>query len=133
MASRTQFLLRSLAMLALIAVLVVIIQEASGSSTQQVAQQRVDELQQRISAAELDNQRLDEQLQYARSLPALREMAKRELGLVNPGDQAVVLQGQVEDRPRLAPLPIPTVPPPEPEPIEFGYLGGWMALLFGGD
>ena len=133
MASRTQFLLRSLAMLALIAVLVVIIQEASGSSTQQAAQQRVEELQRRISAAELDNQRLEEQLQYARSLPALREMAKRELGLVNPGDQAVVLLDQVQDRPRPAPLPIPTVPPPEPEPIELGYLGGWISLLTGGD
>ena len=120
-------------MLALIAVLAVIIQEASGSSTQQVAQARVDELHLRISAAELENQRLEEQLQYARSLPALREMAKRELGLVNPGDRALVLLDQIEDRPRPVPLPIPTVPPPEPEPIEFGYLQGWIALLSGGD
>ena len=120
-------------MLALIAVLVVIIQEASGSSTQQVAQQRVDELQQRIGAAELENQRLEEQLHYARSLPALREMAKRELGLVNPGDQSIVLLDQVQDRPRPAPLPIPTAPPPEAEPIEIGYLGGWISLLFGRD
>ncbi len=120
-------------MLALIAVLAVIIQEASGSSTQQVAQVRVEYLHRRISAAELENQRLEEQLQYARSLPALREVAKRELGLVDPGDRAVVLRDQVQDRPRPAPIPIPTVPPPEPEPIEIGYLGGWFALLFGGD
>ena len=81
----------------------------------------------------MTTKRLEEQLQYARSLPALREMAKRELGLVNPGDQAVVLLDQVQDRPRPAPLPIPTVPPPEPEPIELGYLGGWISLLTGGD
>ena len=119
-------------MLVLMAVLAVIIQEASGSSIQQVARERVIELERRIDAAELENQHLEDRLKYAQSLPALREIAKRELGLVDPGDNAVVLLDDVVDRPASVPLPIPTVPPPEPEPIELGYFGAWMTLLSGG-
>lgn len=119
-------------MLVLMSVLAVIIQEASGSSIQQVARERVTELERRIDAAELENQHLGERLKYAQSLPALREIAKRELGLVDPGDNAVVLLDDVIDRPATVPPPIPTVPPPEPEPIELGYFGAWIALLFGG-
>lgn len=119
-------------MLVLIGVLAVIVQEASGSSVQQVARLRIDELEQRIEVAELGNQQLAERLTYAQSLAALREIAKHELGLVDPGDQAVVLLDEATDRSTAAPLPIPKIQLPEPEPIEFGYFGAWIRMLFGG-
>jgi len=118
-------------MLVLMAVLALIIQEASGSSIQQTGRMRVDEITSRISTAELENQHLQERLRYAQSAAALREIAKRELGLIDPGDHAVVIIDAVAARPKPALQPIPIESPPDPDPIEFGHFGSWMALLLG--
>ena len=81
MASRSQFILRSLALLVLLAVLGIIIQETSSSGVQVAAQGRVGELERRIDEVGRENVVLAERVEYARSLPALREIAKRDLGL----------------------------------------------------
>ena len=93
---------------------------------------RIDELERQIEAAEIGNQHLEERLEYAQSLPALREIAKRELGLVDPNDTAIVLLDGATNRGPASAPPVPTIHEPEAEPIEFGYFGAWIAMLAGG-
>ena len=131
MASRSQFILRSLALLVLLAVLGIIIQETSSSGVQVAAQGRVGELERRIDEVGRENVALAERVEYARSLPALREIAKRDLGLADPGDRAIVILDDLYDR---APAPPPSLPASSPrpaEPLELGYLSDWIATLFG--
>jgi cell division protein FtsB len=130
-ASRSQFILRSLALLVLLAVVGVIIQETSSSGVQVAAQGRVGKLEQRIDEIGRENVALAERLEYARSLPALREIAKRNLGLADPGDRAIVILDDLYDRPPAPPPPLPPPPPRPSEPVELGYLSDWIATLFG--
>ena len=131
MASRSQFLFRTLAMLLLVGVVWIIFQETSTSGTQVDAQRRVRALGQQIADVERQNVSLRERVDYARSVEATREIAKRELGLVDPGDRAIVILDDLRDPPSARPPPLPVPSPAPDEPIEFGYLGAWLRLFFG--
>ncbi len=131
MASRSQFILRSLALLVLVAVLGIIIQETGSSGVQVAAQDRVGELERRIDEVGRENVALAERVEYSRSLPALREIAKRDLGLADPGDRVIVILDDLYDRPPAPPLPVPTPAPRISEPLELGYLSVWITTLFG--
>lgn len=120
-------------MLLLVGVVWIIFQETSTSATQVNAQQRVRSLEQQIADVERQNAGLHERVDYARSVEATREIAKRELGLVDPGDRAIVIADDLRDPPSAHPPP-PPLPAPSSgpdEPLEFGHLGAWIGLLFG--
>ncbi len=118
-------------MLLLIGVVWIIFQETSTSATQVNAQQRVRALEQQIADVERQNAGLRERVDYAQSVEATREIAKRELGLVDPGDRAIVILDDLRDPPSARPPPLPVLAPSPDEPLEFGYLGAWLRIFFG--
>jgi cell division protein FtsL len=74
-----------------------------------------------IEAEKRENLQLQQDLVAARSEQQVEDAARRDLGLVRPGDNAVVLVSNV-------PAPTPTVRPTvRPEPID--EPPGWLAWL----
>jgi cell division protein FtsB len=74
-----------------------------------------------VQSEQLENLRLQKELNEARSDAGIEASARRYLNLVKPGDQAVVLNGS---------LPEPTATPrPTPPPIADDELPPWLAAL----
>ncbi len=129
---RVRLLGRAAAMIAIVAVVAMIVRETSTSSTQQTAAQRIAELEVQIERVEQENVGLRERLTYAQAVPALRHIAKRDLGLVDPGDRAIVIIDDLTEAPRQTPIPTVPTPPPPPTPIPFGHVDAWLETFTGG-
>lgn len=95
---------------------------------------RIQQLRQEISAAEREIRTLEEVLAYRRSDGYVIEVAKGELGLVEPGEQLLLLTGPPaaavatpsSPAPAKAPPPTPTTHPSPPE-----NLAAWWDVLNG--
>lgn len=129
---RARLLGQVLALVGVLALVAVIVRETTNSPAYVAANERIDELNAQIERVERSNVELGERLAYAQSLPALREIAKRDLGLVDPGDRAIVIMDDLSGVP--LPTPVPVVPPPPetPPPVRFGHLNAWLAVFTGG-
>jgi len=124
-----EFALRVAAVLVFLGVVAVIVHESGAAPGQQAAQEHIASLRERIAAQERENAVLRETLTYAKSVSAVREAAKRELGLVDPGDRAIVILGDVPDPPR---VPSEAAPAPSPDtrpPAEVGHVNRWLQLF----
>jgi cell division protein FtsB len=87
-------------------------------------QLEAEQLRQRVTALRTENVTLQNQIVAARSDESIEAIARVELGLINPGDNAVVLVDPPGATVRIQP---PASPPPPPEPP----LRRWWAYFFG--
>ncbi len=97
---------------------------------------RIEQLREEISAAEREIRTLQEELAYRRSDSYVIEVAKSELGLVEPGEQQLLLTAlpAVAVVPDPPPTPAADTPPPpaptaHPSPLE--NLDAWWGVLNG--
>jgi len=129
---RARLLGQVLALVGVLALVAVIVRETTNSPAYLAANERIDELNAQIERVERSNVELRERLAYARSLPALREIAKRDLGLVDPGDRAIVIMDDLSGVPLPTPVPVEPPPPEIPPPVRFGHLHAWLEVFTGG-
>ena len=95
---------------------------------------RIEQLRQEISAAEREIRTLEEELAYRRTDSYVIEVAKGELGLVEPGEHQLLLPGLsgaavapvAAPAASVAPPPVPTA---HPSPLE--NLAAWWDVLNG--
>lgn len=95
---------------------------------------RIEQLRQEISAVEREIRTLEEELAYRRSDSYVIEVAKGELGLVEPGEHQLLLPGLPGAA--VAPVPAPAAsvaPPPVPtaHPSPLENLAAWWDVLNG--
>ena len=129
---RARLLGQILALVGLLALAAVIVRETTNSPAYVAANERIEELNTQIESVERSNVDLRERLAYAESLTALREIAKRDLGLVDRGDRAIVIMDDLTGAPLMTPVPVePPSPAPEP-PLTFGHLNAWLEAFAGG-
>ena len=129
---RARLLGQILVLVGILALVAVIVRETTSAPAFVTANDRIAELTTQIDHVERGNVELRERLAYARSLPALREVAKRELGLIDPGDRAIVIMDDLSGAPLPTPIPIdPPSPPPSP-PVRLGHLNAWLEVFAGG-
>ena len=126
-----RLLSRSVAMIGIVALVAVVVQNTSSSSAHSARNARIQELQAQIIRVEQENVGVRQRLTYAKSLPALREIAKRDLGLVDPGDRAIVILDELKEPPRVRRSVIPVAPIAEDPPIEFGHFHAWLGVFSG--
>ena len=129
---RARLLGQILALVGVLALVAVIVRETTSSPAYVAANERIEELTTQIDGVERANVDLRERLAYARSLPALREIAKRDLGLVDPGDRAIVIMDDLTGAPLPTPEPVDPPPPDPPPPVKFGHLNAWLEVFTGG-
>ena len=129
---RARLLGQILALVGVLALVAVIVRETTNSPAFVAANERIEELNSQIETVERTNVELRRRLDYAQSLPALREIAKRDLGLVDPGDRAIVIMDDLTGVPLPTPAPVepPSVDPPPP--VQFGQLSAWLEVFAGG-
>ncbi len=94
---------------------------------------RIQQLHREIDAAEREVRTLQELLAYRQSDGYVIEVAKRELGLAEPGEQQLVLTGLPRPAPTLASAPSPAAPLPvsTAQPSPFQNLAAWWNVLSG--
>jgi cell division protein FtsL len=88
-------------------------------------------IQQRIDQLKQENRQLSQELDYLHSDAYIEKVAREELGLVRPGDVAVIIVSPDEKRDQ---LPVPTATPsPTPEPDRVGVPNWqrWLSLFTG--
>ena len=129
---RARLLGQLLALIGLLALVAVIVRETTNSPAYVAASERIEELNTQIERVEVGNVELRERLAYANSLPALREVAKRDLGLVDPGDRAIVIMDDLSSAPLATPVPLVPPPPEAPPPVRFGHVNAWLEAFIGG-
>lgn len=129
---RARLLGQILALVGVLALVAVIVRETTNSPAYVAANERIEELNSQVERVERSNVELHERLAYAQSLPALREIAKRDLGLVDPHDRAIVIMDDLTGAPLVTPAPVEPPPPPLPPPVRFGHLNAWLEALTGG-
>ncbi len=118
-------------MLVLLAVVAVIVRETTASAAHVEPSKRAEVLREQIASVESENVSLAARVEVARSVESIRETAKRDLGLVDPHDRAIVILSDLRDPPTARTstfVPAATV---RSEPVEFGHLGAWLDLFFG--
>ena len=130
--SRARLLGQILALIGVLALVAVVVRETTNSPAYVAAADRIDELQTQIEAVERGNTDLRERLAYAESISALRVIAKRELGLVDPGDRAIIIMDDLAGGPLATPEPVAPPPPVQPPPVRFGHLNAWLETFIGG-
>lgn len=128
---RARLLGQILALVGVLALVAVIMRETTNSPAFVAANERIDELNAQIERVERSNADLRERLDYAQSLPALREIAKRDLGLVDRGDRAIVIMDDLSGVPLPTPIPLEPPPPPLPPPVRFGHVNAWLEVFTG--
>jgi len=128
---RARLLGQILALVGVLALVAVIMRETTNSPAFVAANERIDELNAQIERVERSNAELRERLDYAQSLPALREIAKRDLGLVDRGDRAIVIMDDLSGVPLPTPAPVEPLPPEQPPPVRFGHLSAWLEVFAG--
>ncbi len=129
---RARLLGQILALVGVLALIAVIVRETTNSPAYLAANERIEELNVQIEHVERANEELRERLDYAQSLPALREIAKRDLGLIDPGDRAIVIMDDLSGVPIPTPAPAETPLPDAPPPLRFGHLRAWIEVFAGG-
>ena len=129
---RARLLGQILALVGVLALVAVIVRETTNAPAFVAANERIEELNAQIERVERSNVELRERLTYAQSLPALRVIAKRDLGLVDPHDRAIVIMDDLSRGPLAAPEPVEPPPPPAPPPMTFGHLNAWLEVFTGG-
>ncbi len=129
---RARLLGQILALVGVLALIAVIVRETTNSPAYLAANERIEELNVQIDRVERANEELRERLDYAQSLPALREIAKRDLGLIDPGDRAIVIMDDLSGVPIPTPAPVETPLPDPPPPLRFGHLSAWIEVFAGG-
>ena len=129
---RARLLGQILALVGVLALVAVIVRETTNAPAFVAANERIEELNTQIERVERVNADLRVRLDYVTSLPAVREIAKRDLGLVDPGDRAIVIMDDLIGTPLVMPDPVEP-PPPEPAPpVRFGHLNAWVETFIGG-
>lgn len=118
-------------MLVLLAVVALIVRETTASAAHVEASQRVHTLRQRIATVEHEVLTLDARVKAAHSLDSVREIAKRDLGLVDPYDHAIVILDDLHDPPVSQVSTIMPAATARSPRLDFGYLRGWIDLFFG--
>ena len=129
---RTRLLGQVLALVGVLVLVAVVVRETTNSPAYVAANERIDELNTQIERVERSNAELRERLAYAESLPALREVAKRDLGLVDPGDRAIIIMDDLRGGPLPTPVPLEAPPPHPAPPVRFGHLSAWLETFSGG-
>ena len=131
MIDRPRFLTRAIALVTLIALVTVLIQGTNSSTEHRDASDRIEQLKSEIVRVNQDIFGLRERMTYAQSMPAIREIAKRDLGLIDPDDRAIIILDDLinlKRSTRAAPaLPESTVS----QPIRFGHFRAWLTAFFG--
>ena len=131
MTDRARFLTRAVALVTLIALVPVLVQGTNSSPEHRGANDRIEQLKAKIVHANQDIFSLRERLTYAKSVPAIREIAKRDLGLVDPGDRAIIILDDLVNLKRST-RAAPTLPENIPsKPVEFGHVRAWVTAFFG--
>lgn len=94
---------------------------------------RIQQLRQEITAAEREIRTLEEELAYRQSDSYVIEVAKGELGLVEPGEQQLLLTGMPAAAVAPAPPAAASAPPPAPtaHPSPLDNLAAWWGVLNG--
>ncbi len=128
---RARLLGQILALVGVLALVAVIVRETTNSPAYLAANERIAELNLQIDRVERANEELRQRLDYAQSLPALREIAKRDLGLIDPGDRAIVIMDDLSGVPIPTPAPVETPLPDPPPPLRFGHLSTWLEVFTG--
>jgi cell division protein FtsB len=85
--------------------------------------QEADALRAQVIALRGENIQLQQQIELARTDPAIEAIAREQLGLIKPGDRPVVLISQSAP-PAATPTPAPTPPPPPAWRQWWDYLFG---------
>ena len=129
---RARLLGQILALVGVLALIAVIVRETTNSPAFVAANERIEELNAQVARVERANVELRERLAYAQSLPALREIAKHDLGLVDPGDRAIVIMDDLSGAPLPTAVPLEPPPPNPPPPVRFGHLRAWLTVFAGG-
>ena len=129
---RARLLGQVLALVGVLVLVAVVVRETTNSPAYVAANERIEELNTQIDRVERSNVELRERLAYAESLPALREVAKRDLGLVDPGDRAIIIMDDLSGGPLPTPVALEPPPPPPPPPLRFGHVGAWLETFAGG-
>lgn len=129
---RARLLGQILVLVGVLALVGVIVRETTNSPAYVAANERIEELNTQIERVERSNEELRDRLAYAQSLPALREIAKRDLGLVDPGDRAIVIMDDLTGAPLVTPVPVQPPPPATPPPVRFGHVNAWLEAFTGG-
>ena len=128
---RARLLGQILALVGVLVLVAVVVRETTNSPAYVAANERIDDLNTQIERVERSNAELRERLAYAESLPALREVAKRDLGLVDPGDRAIIIMDDLRGGPLPTPVPL-RAPPADPPPVQFGHVSAWLETFTGG-
>ncbi|MCY3956759.1 MAG: septum formation initiator family protein [Chloroflexi bacterium] len=129
---RARLLGQILALVGVLALVAVVVRETTNSPAYVAANERIEALNTQIDRVERSNADLRERLAYAESLHALREVAKRDLGLVDPGDRAIIIMDDLIGAPLPTPVPVDPPPPDPPPPVRFGHLSAWLEAFTGG-
>ncbi len=129
---RARLLGQILALVGVLVLVAVVVRETTNSPAYVAANERIEELNTQIERVERSNAELRERLAYAESLPALREVAKRDLGLVDPSDRAIIIMDDLSGGPLHTPVPLEPPPPDPPPPVRFGHIGAWLEAFSGG-
>ena len=79
MSEQARVLARSVAMIGIVVLVAVVVQNTSSSSAHSARNARIQELRAEITRVEQENVGVRQRLTYATSLPSLREIAKRDL------------------------------------------------------
>ena len=129
---RARLLGQILALVGVLVLVAVVVRETTNSPAYVAANERIEELNTQIERVQRSNAELRERLAYAESLPALREVAKRDLGLVDPGDRAIIIMDDLSGGPLPTPVTLEPPPPDPPPPVRIGHLGAWLEAFTGG-
>lgn len=129
---RARLLGQILALVGVLALVAVIVRETTNSPAYVAANERIEELNLQIERVERSNVDLRERLAYAESLSALRVVAKRDLGLVDPGDRAIIILDDLSGAPLPEPLLVNPPDPDPPPPVTIGHLSAWLEMFTGG-
>jgi cell division protein FtsB len=87
--------------------------------------QEADGLRAEIGSLRGENISLQQQIEQARTDPAIESIARQELGLIKPGDHPLTVVGDPAARQQPVPPPLPSAPPPSAPWRQ------WFDLFFG--
>jgi cell division protein FtsL len=91
--------------------------------------QRAAQVQREVGALEARNRELQAQVAYLSTDAYVETAARDKLGLVKPGDQALIV---LPEKPEVAWVEGPPATPESGRALaEFGHVADWLALFFG--
>jgi cell division protein FtsL len=90
-------------------------------------------LERRIDGLKIENRQIKQQLEYYRSDQFIEKVAREELGLIKPGDVAVVMVMPSDNPLPALPDPVPLVSPARQTPSDIPTWQRWLQLFVGRD